>query len=82
MRYPIDRFANKKSRRPDARPPANAALLAPCEEVWSNAQLVPAKRAASLIFSHASFEKILLFLEVDDLAHPRKRIGRTWKLFG
>ena len=57
-------------------------VIAPCEEVWSNAQLVPAKRAASLIFGYSCLEEVLFFLQVHDFAHPRERVCCTGDLLG
>ena len=65
------------SMNTDARTvPLLGVVDGPCEsQVHARfVDLVPGQCAAGLVFDHAGFEEIALFLQVNHLAHPRERV--------
>ena len=57
---------------------AEAPILATVSQVMF---LIPTQRPTRLILSHSRLKKVFLFLEIDQLTHPRKRIvgaGVEW----
>ena len=59
--------------------PKSGPLRAPnCASILQQQLIsVPAKRPTRLILNHSRLEEVLLLLEIDELAHPRERVGRT-----
>jgi hypothetical protein len=70
LRLPPLKVGSPQSKRAQTGPFAAPRVKVPTS-------LVPAQRPTRLILNHPGLEEVLLLLEVDELAHPRERVGRA-----